>query len=129
MIPFLTSPAFNRFLIGLIFVAMGCLHFLKPNVFASIIPDFIPWHKAMVYISGIAEIAGGIGLWLPQFRETAAWGLLLLLIAVFPANINMAVQTVQKTGLLSWYSIATIVRLPLQFVFMYWVYWSCLLQT
>lgn len=126
MIQFLTSPATNRFLIGIMFVVMGSLHFLKPGTFASIIPDFIPWHKAMVYISGVAEIAGGIGILLPQYREAAAGGLLLLLVTVFPANINMAVQAVQKTGLLSWYSIAMYVRLPLQFVLMYWIYWACL---
>ncbi len=72
--------------------------------------------KAMVYISGVAEIAGGLGIWVPQFREAAAWGLLLLFVAVFPVNINMAAQAVQKTGFLTWYSAAMIVRLPLQFV-------------
>lgn len=128
MIQFLTSPVVNRFLIGLIFVVMGSLHFWKPSIFVRIIPDFIPGHKAMVYISGVAEIAGGIGILLPQFREAAAWGLLLLLVAVFPANINMAVQAIQKAGFLSWYSVAMIIRLPLQFVLMYWVYWACLLQ-
>lgn len=128
MIQFLTSPVVNRFLIGLIFVVMGSLHFWKPGAFVRIIPDFIPGHKEMVYISGIAEIAGGIGILLPQFREAAAGGLLLLLVAVFPANINMAVQAIQKADFLSWYSVAMIIRLPLQFVLMYWVYWACLLQ-
>ncbi|MCW9708416.1 DoxX family protein [Fodinibius salsisoli] len=129
MIQFLTSPSTSQYLVGIIFMMMGILHFLKPGVFAAIIPDFIPWHKAMVYISGVAEIAGGLGVLLPPYRAMAAWGLLLLLLAVFPANINMAVQAIQKTGLLSWYAALTILRLPLQFVLMYWVYWACLLQT
>jgi uncharacterized membrane protein len=126
MIPFLTSPAASQYLIGVVFLVTGILHFLKPGVFITIMPDVIPWHRAMVYISGVAEIAGGIGVWLPQFREAAAWGLIILLIAVFPANINMTVQAIQKTGLWSWYSIITILRLPLQFVLIYWIYWAYL---
>ena len=89
-------------------------------------PDYIPWHPAMVYISGAAEIAGAVGILLPSLRTPAAWGLVALLLAVFPANINMAAEAIQSSGYASWYSIAMLLRLPLQFVLIYWVYWACL---
>lgn len=122
----LTSPATSYYIIGILFIVTGMLHFIKPGIFINIMPDLIPWHSAMVYISGMAEIAGGIGVLLPQFRVPAAWGLILLLLAVFPANINMTVQAIGKAGFWSWYSIITIIRLPLQFVLIYWIYWACL---
>lgn len=116
----------HKCLIAAIFVAAGVFHFIKPQMFISIMPDYIPFHRAMVYISGAAEILGGIGLLWPQTKLFAAWGLIALLIAVFPANINMAVEAVQKLGYNSWYSIATLLRLPLQFVLIYWIYWAWL---
>ncbi|NGP87278.1 DoxX family protein [Fodinibius halophilus] len=120
------SPEIHRYIIAAAFVAVGILHFIKPQLFVRIVPDFVPYHLAMVYISGIAEILGGIGILLTQTRSLAAWGLILLLLAVFPANINMTVMSVKETGFTSLYSIVTILRLPLQFVLIYWVYWACL---
>ena len=120
------QPEIHRYIIAILFIITGLLHFIRPQVFVNIMPDVVPYHLAMVYISGVAEIAGAIGILIPQFRTPAAWGLIALLVAVFPANINMAVEGVQKTGLTSWYSILTLLRLPLQFVLIYWVYWACL---
>ncbi|HEX6982048.1 MAG TPA: hypothetical protein VF181_04750 [Balneolaceae bacterium] len=116
----------HKYLLTTIFITAGIFHFIKPQVFAGIIPDFIPYHLTLVYISGVAEILGGIGILWHQTEAIAAWGLIILLIAVFPANINMAVEAVQKLGYASWYSVATILRLPLQFVLIYWIYWACL---
>jgi len=78
-------------------------------------PEALPWHLALVYVSGAAEILGGIGLLVPKTRRAAAWGLLLLLLAVFPANINMAVNEIYVGGMphepwLLW------ARLPMQLV-------------
>ncbi len=87
-------------------------------------PNYIPAHKAMVFWSGVAEILGGIGILIPETRVLAGWGLILLLVAVFPANIDMFVKAWQKNGLNSLYSWLTLLRLPLQFVLMYWVYWA-----
>lgn len=120
------SPETHRYIIAAAFLITGILHFLKPQFFVKIMPDYIPWHLAMVYISGVAEMLGGIGILVSQTQTFAAWGLLLLLVAVFPANINMAVESIQKSGLGSWYSMILLLRLPLQFVIMYWVYWACL---
>ena len=120
------QPEVYRYIIAVLFIITGLLHFIRPQVFVNIMPDVVPYHLAMVYISGVAEIAGAIGILIPQFRVPAAWGLIALLIAVFPANINMAVEGVQKTGFTSWYSLLTMLRLPLQFVLIYWIYWACL---
>lgn len=120
------SPETHRYIIGGLFIITGILHFLKPELFVKIMPDYIPYHLAMVYASGVAEITGGIGIFFENTQFWAGWGLILLLIAVFPANINMTIESVQRSGYSSLYSIATIVRLPLQFVLMYWVYWACL---
>lgn len=89
-------------------------------------PDYIPYHLMMVYISGAAEVIGGLSIHFAKTQVWAGWGLILLLIAVFPANVNMTIKAVQKSGYTSLFSIATIVRLLLQFVLIYWVYWACL---
>jgi uncharacterized membrane protein len=109
-------------LTALFFVAAGSLHFLRPDPYVKIVPPFVPWALGMVYISGVAEIAGGVGILLPVVRRAAAWGLVALLIAVFPANIYMALDHVQATAnpLPVWVLWA---RLPLQFVLIWWTLW------
>jgi len=81
----------------------------------------------MVFWSGVAEVLGGIGVLIPFTKTYAAWGLILLLVAVFPANIDMFLKAYQKQG---WtlYTFITLLRLPLQFVLIYWVYWSAELK-
>jgi uncharacterized membrane protein len=107
---------------ALFYVAAGILHFVRPNAYVKIVPPLIPAPLAMVYLSGLCEIAGGIGLLIPALRRAAAWGLVALLIAVFPANVYMAMDRVPVTGhplpdLLLW------ARLPLQIVLIWWVLW------
>ena len=116
----------HRYILAVLFVLTGILHFVKPKLFTNIMPDYIPYHLAMVYISGVAEIVGGLGILFEKTQLWAGWGLILLLIAVFPANINMAIESIEKSGYASLFSIVTILRLPLQFVLIYWVYWACL---
>lgn len=120
------QPEIHRYIIASIFLITAILHFIKPKLFVKIMPDFIPCHLAMVYISGVAEALGAVGILVPQTQILAGWGLILLLVAVFPANINMTVSSVRRSGYKSWYSIVTLLRLPLQFVLIYWVYWACL---
>ncbi|TYP93825.1 putative membrane protein [Fodinibius salinus] len=120
------QPEIHRYIMATAFVVTGLLHFIRPQVFVKIMPDYIPWHLAMVYGSGVAELMGAIGILFQETRLWAGGGLILLLIAVFPANINMTIEAIEKTGYSSWYSIITIARLPLQFVLIYWVYWACL---
>ena len=110
------------FLTAGFFVTAGVLHSVQPAPFVKIVPPFIPHALAMVYLSGAAEIAGGLGLLLRPLRRAAAWGLVALLIAVFPANIYMAVDRVQVTAmpLPDWLLWA---RLPLQLALIWWVLW------
>src|SRR5580658_4100153 len=96
MLPILRRIALTT--CALFFTGAGILHFRNPEPYVKIVPPFIPWPLAMVYISGAAEIAGGIGLLLTPLRRAAAWGLIALLIAVFPANVYMALDRVQVTA-------------------------------
>lgn len=120
---FIFEPSVSRYLIAALFCAMGLLHFIKPNVFISIMPDYIPYHKAMVLISGVGELIGGVFMLIPETRIFSVYILLLLLIAVFPANIDMAVKAYKGYGLTA-YTWMLMLRLPLQFVLMYWIYWA-----
>lgn len=115
------------YLIGLIFIAAGALHFRNPQMYESIIPPFIPAHRELVLVSGFFEMLGGIGAMLPQTRKSAGWGLIALLVAVFPANIYMAVDT-EKFGKLapSW---ALYARLPLQGLLIWWIYRTCIAES
>jgi uncharacterized membrane protein len=113
-------------LAALFFTAAGLLHFLKPAMYMRIMPPYIvqrwPWPLAMVYISGAAEIAGGLGILLPPVRRAAALGLVTLLVAVFPANVYMATNPVQA-GASALPPAALWGRLLLQPIFIWWVLW------
>ena len=77
------------------YIVAGALHLIEPEPYLRIMPSYIPWHPAMVRISGFFEILGGLGLLVPATCRTAAWGLVALLIAVFPANLYMAMYPVE----------------------------------
>ncbi|MCB0720992.1 MAG: DoxX family membrane protein [Ignavibacteriae bacterium] len=116
----------GRVAASVMFIFTGISHFTNTEAFLAITPDFIPATKEMIYLSGIFEILGAIGLQLPRFRKFSAWGLILLLLAVFPANINAAVNgilTEVAFGIGIWY---LWVRLLFQPVFIWWVWWSSL---
>jgi uncharacterized membrane protein len=110
-----------RWLLTVLMVAIGMLHFVAPAGFVSIVPRALPAPHALVYISGAAEIAGGLGLALPSTRRLAAWGLVALYIAVFPANVNMAINHLPlgDQPVPTW---ALWARLPLQFALIYWAW-------
>ena len=100
----------------------GTLHFVKTDAYLRIMPPYIPWHVFMVRASGVFEILGGLGLLVPQTRRPAAWGLVALLIAVFPANIYMATNPLEAGA----ESIAPLLRwgrLALQPLLIWWVLW------
>jgi len=111
------------YLIGLLFVAAGALHFKSPSAYEAIVPPFLPAHRTIVFVSGFFEILGGIGVCVAQTRRAAGYGLIALLIAVFPANLYMALDTV-KFGKLAPAPIFY-ARLPLQLVLMYWIWTTC----
>ena len=109
-----------RYLFGGLFVPAGAYHFINPDFYVSIMPPYLPWRLELVYVSGILEMVLGAMLFVRQARVLAAWGLIALIIAVFPANIHMAVHP----DLFPNFSpIALWARLPLQGVLIAWAYW------
>ncbi len=117
-----TSQKIGLALAAVLYVVAGALHFIKTDAYLKIMPPYIPWHLAMVRISGVCEILGGLGLLLPQTRRASAWGLIALLIAVFPANVYMVTNPVEAGAA----SIAPILRwgrLPLQLLLGWWLLW------
>ena len=107
--------------VALFFLVAGVSHFTNPQFFVAIVPPYLPAAVALVSISGVFEILGGLGVLPSATRRAAGWGLLVLLVAVYPANIHMALHPEQFPEMSR---NALIVRLPLQFVFMAWVWWA-----
>lgn len=116
-------PSASLIVLAIIFVVAGVLHFVIPNVYARIMPSWLPAHVPLVLASGAFEILGGVALLVPSLRVAAGWGLIALLVAVFPANIQMLQTAVAQGQSLAW-RIALIARLPLQPLLMFWVYQS-----
>jgi uncharacterized membrane protein len=121
----------SRIVLAALFVVAGTLHFLIPAVYLRIMPPYLAAkfsiaHRMvsvpllLIWISGVAEIAGGVGLLIPATRNAAAWGLVALLIAVFPANLYMAQAHLPFPGIAGqgW---AQWARLPMQAVLIWWV--------
>lgn len=110
------------YLLALLFIAAGIFHFVRPGAYARIVPPFLPYPMVLVYISGVAEIVGGVGLLIPSLRPWAGVWLVVLLVAVFPANIYMAVAP-ERAG----FGVAPVwlwLRLPLQLLLIAWVLWA-----
>ena len=110
-----------RWLLTIGMIVIGALHFTHPDVFVSIMPPYLPYHLELVWLSGAFEIAGGIGLATIRFRRIAALGLIALFIAVFPANLHMAINDVPFMGERV-EPVALWLRLPLQVVYIYWAW-------
>ncbi|CAN5743502.1 DoxX family protein [soil metagenome] len=123
---------------GVLFSAAGVNHFIMPAFYERIVPvwltrpAFVPSAATLVVLSGAFEILGGLSLLVPRLRRAAAWGLIALLVAVFPANVEMVVNEAvgakaiaAQTGTAAALSQAILIaRLPLQAVMIAWVYWS-----
>ncbi len=111
-----------RWLLAIAMVAVGVTHFTSPYGFVSIVPPYLPAPLLLVHLSGVAEIAGGVGILVPRVRRAAGWGLIALYIAVVPANIYMAINQVPlgDTPAPAW---VLWLRLPLQAVFIAWAWW------
>jgi len=107
-------------LCGPFFIFAGIMHFVIPKVYKRIMPPYLPAHEALVYASGVAEIAGGVGLIVPSARRRAGWWLIATLLAVFPANLHMALHS-EEFPEVPGGKAALQARLPLQAVFVAWV--------
>lgn len=114
------------YVMGPAYVVAGVLHFVVPELYVQIIPPVFPVALALVYLSGLAEIAVGVGLLIPQTRQHAAWATVALLVAIFPANVYMATHGVVIKGLPGGGNPSDVVRwgrLPLQGVLILWAWW------
>lgn len=109
--------------LAMFFIAIGCDHFIRPNFYVGIMPPYLPAHLELVYLSGLFEILGGLAVLIGALRRLAGVGLMVLLVAVYPANVHMAMhpEFFPELNLSALYA-----RLALQFVFLYWVYASTL---
>jgi uncharacterized membrane protein len=99
------------------------MHFLQPGAYLPMMPPYLPWHVALIYLSGLAEVLVGIGVLIPGTRRLAAWGAILLLIAIFPANVHIAIYDVPVFGAAEGAGIFNWIRLPFQGVLIFWAWW------
>lgn len=97
----------------------GINHFINPGFYFKIMPSFLPYKLPLIYVSGFFEVMLGVLLLFTKTRRLAAWGLIVLLIAIFPANLQMAYTFWKENNPYLWVALA---RLPLQLVFIYWAY-------
>lgn len=111
----------SRLLLAGVFVFAGMMHFVIPASYVGIMPPWLPWHRGLVYLSGALEIAGGVGLLVPRTRRAAGIGLILLLIAVWPANLQMLLNA-RAAGRPLWHQTLLWLRLPLQLVLIIWAW-------
>jgi uncharacterized membrane protein len=115
-----------RWAASLMFLFIGVTHLVKPRALIYMIENFLPYAKELIYFSGVLEILFAVGLLFPATQRLSAWGLILLLIAVFPANINVAIQQLPPPGGLPakpWYVWS---RLAFQPVYIAWIGWAAL---
>ncbi len=114
------------FVMAPLYVVAGVMHFVVPELYVQIVPPIFPAPLALVYLTGIAEIAVGIGLLIPRTRRHAAWATVALLVAIFPANVYMATHGVVIEGMPGGGDPSEFVRwgrLPLQGVLILWALW------
>ena len=109
----------SKSLLAIFMIGAGTMHFVNPDFYMKIMPQYLPLHRELVYLSGLCEIVLGLLLFVPRFSRLAAWGTIALLIAVFPANIYVY----QNQDVLPAPPMFHLLRLPLQGVFILWVYW------
>ncbi len=129
MLPPMSRPKLAlKILLGALMMIIGALHFVRPEGFVRIVPAYLPSPLALVYVSGFFEILGGAGLLVPRravpwAQRAAAWGLVALYVAVFPANVNMAIHGIQIDDQHPVPSAAMWLRLPLQILLVAWAWW------
>jgi uncharacterized membrane protein len=111
----------SRRVLAAVFVFAGMMHFIIPASYVGIMPPWLPWHRGLVYLSGALEIAGGIGLLIPRTRRAAGIGLVLLLIAVWPGNLQMLLAARAADEPL-WHQALLWLRLPLQLALIWWAW-------
>ena len=113
------TKAISKFVLAIFMIGAGTMHFVNPAFFLKIVPPYLPLHNELVLVSGVCEVLLGVLLMISKCSHLAAWGIVALLIAVFPANIYLF----QNQDLMPASPIIHLLRLPLQGVFILWAYW------
>ncbi len=110
----------HLYLMAISYILAGFFHFLKPAIYLRIMPRYLPWHKALVYLSGAAEIGLGVGLCFSATKNWAIYGILLMLAVFLLIHFYMLSSSKAGAGIPLW---ALIARIPLQFFLMWWAYY------
>lgn len=116
--PMSKARTISKYIYGIFLIVAGANHFVMPDIYMKIMPPYLPWHLPLVYLSGVAEFGLGALLLVPRFTRLAAWGIIALMIAIFPANIYLF----QHQEILPAAPLMHLLRLPLQAVFIWWAY-------
>jgi uncharacterized membrane protein len=113
----------SLWLMGAFYLGAGFAHFVKPDFYQPMMPPYLPLHSELIYLSGAAEMLLGAAILVPRLRRRAAWGIILLLIAVFPANVHIALHDVPIGGAAHGAGVWNWVRMPFQGVLIAWAWW------
>lgn len=111
----------SRRLLALFFVIAGVLHFVFAPDYMKIVPAWLPWHRTLVLLSGVCEIAGGLGVLVQRIRRWAGYGLIALCVAVLPANVQMLLDAPAAGASTAWLTLLWL-RLPLQLLLIAWIW-------
>jgi uncharacterized membrane protein len=107
-------------LMGLLYIVAGINHFWHPSFYLNIMPPYLPWHEALMYLSGVIEIFLGLLIFIPRYRTLAAWAIIAMLIAFMPVHIHMLMNPQLYPDIPEY---VLWLRLPLQGVLIAWAYW------
>ncbi|ABZ94882.1 DoxX family membrane protein [Leptospira biflexa] len=112
---------FFMYSLAIFYIVAGTNHFLSPEFYLEMMPDYLPFHELLNVTSGLSEITLGLLVLYERMRKLACYGIILLLLAIYPANINMLLEALdgKDFGVPIW---ALYVRLPFQFLFIYWAW-------
>jgi uncharacterized membrane protein len=114
-------PRIPLLIIALFFATGGVAHFVYTEFFVLAMPGYVGYHRELVIVSGVFELLGALGILVPRTRLLAGYGLIALAIAVFPANINMALHPEEYRGIPE---ALLYLRLPVQFLFVWFIWWA-----
>lgn len=107
------------YIMAILYIGAGVYHFISPEFYKKIMPPWLPYHLLLIYVSGFFEIVLGALLFFEPTRAAAAWGIIALLIAVFPANVQMLLNFIRSHHPYTW---VAILRLPLQLILIWWAW-------
>ena len=114
------NEIWHYYLMAVIYIFAGVMLFVKPKMYMRVMPDYLPKHKLLVYLSGIAEIVLGAALFIPQLKAIAIYGIITMLIVFLIVHFNMLKGGKAAAGIPTW---ILILRIPMQFGLMYWAWW------